>query len=70
MEKYDIEKKKLAKTELPCIPRNIVSDEKPDKKDIVKKQNSRFAIWCLIIFATRFHIIILYLHFLFINAFI
>ena len=44
MEKYDIEKKKLAKTELPCIPRNIVSDEKPDKKDIVKKQNSRFAI--------------------------
>ena len=38
MEKSDIEKKKLAKIELPCIPRNIVSDEKPDKKDIVKKQ--------------------------------
>ena len=41
MEKYDIEKKKLAKIELPYIPRNIVSDEKPDKN---KTQDLQFDV--------------------------
>ena len=31
-------------TELPDIPRNITSVEKPNKNDIVKNQKSRFAI--------------------------
>ena len=44
-EKSVIEKKKLTETELPDIPRNIASVEKPIKKIyIVKNQKSRFAI--------------------------
>ena len=35
---------KITEIELPDIPRNIASVEKPDKKDIVKNQKSRFAI--------------------------
>ena len=43
-EKSVIEKKKLTEIELPDIPRNIGSAEKPDRKDIVKNRKSRFAI--------------------------
>ena len=43
-EKSVIEKKKLTEIELPDIPRNIDSVEKPNKKDIAKNQKSRFVI--------------------------
>ena len=43
-EKSVIEKKKLTEIELPDIPRNIASVEKPDKKNIVKNPKSGFAI--------------------------
>ena len=43
-EKSVIEKKKLTEIEFPDIPRNIASVEKPNKKDIVKNQKSRFTI--------------------------
>ena len=43
-DKSVIEKKKLTEIELPDIPRNVASVEKPDKKDIVKNQKSRFEI--------------------------
>ena len=43
-EKPVIGKKKLTEVQLPDIPRNIASVEKPDRKDIVKNQKSRFAI--------------------------
>ena len=69
-EKFVIKKKDLNEIEFSNIPRNIESVKKSDKNDIVKNQKSRFAIWCLIIFATRFHIIVPYLHFVVINAFI
>ena len=39
-----IKKKKLTEIKLPDIPRNIVPAEKPDKKDIIKNQKSRFVI--------------------------
>ena len=66
--KFVIEKKRLTEIKLPNKPRNIVSVEKPNKKDVVRNQKSRF--WCLIIFETRFHIIVFYLHFVVINAFV
>ena len=43
-EKSVIETKKLTEIELPDIPRNIASVEKPDQKDIVKKKKPKFAI--------------------------
>ena len=43
-EKCFIEKKNLTEIELPHIPRNIASVEKPNKKDIAKNQKARFAI--------------------------
>ena len=42
-EKSVIEKKKLTEIELPDIPINIASVEKPNKKDITN-QKPRFAI--------------------------
>ena len=39
-----IEKKKLTEIELPHIPRNIASVERPDKKDFAKNQKARFTI--------------------------
>ena len=45
-EKSVIEKK-ITEIELPDIPRNIASAEKPNKKDIVKYRKSRLAIQCL-----------------------
>ena len=44
MEKSVIEKKKLTEIELPDIPRNIAPVEKPDKKDVLKNQKSRFMV--------------------------
>ena len=65
-----IEKGKLTEIELLDIWRNIASIEKLNKKDIIKNQKLRFASWCLVTFATRFHMVVLCLHFVDINAFI
>ena len=43
-EKSVIENNKLTEIELPDIPRNTESVEKPDKEDIGKTQKSRFVI--------------------------
>ena len=66
-----ISKMKLWYTVRQLIVQKVqVKKLKPLEKDIVKNQKSRFAVWRLIFFAARFHIIVLNLHFVVINAFI